>query len=200
MTENFTETYDKVEDNFNLVKHEIADIDGRHQKLKTGFDGHKQHSENINRQNVEEFEKIECTLQLLNESKNSLEKDVEHLKQDVKTNENSRQNQEKLQTDRLDHLNDNQRSCFDSLTRAETDLRMIEEKMKIEKKSLADEFRKTEIKIKDTEGAVNVKMKSFKETLDQDQKKLHGQVSKYLSNQLDNIFLLLALTGFSNTK
>lgn len=177
MTENFNETYDKVEDNFNLIKHEIADIDGRNQKLKSAFDGHKNHAENLHRNNVEDHEKIECTLQMLSESKNSLEKDIEHLKQDVRTNENSRQNQEKSQSDRIATLTENQRSCSDSLTKAETDLRVIEERMRIEKSSVTDEFRKTEIKIHDTEGNIQIKMKSFKELLDKDQNHLHEKVS-----------------------
>ena len=166
----------QFEDNFEDVKNDIKSINDNYLKFKGAFDGFKTHEETINRRNVEEHEKIECTLQMLSESKNSIEKDIEHLKADVKANETSRKTQEKLQTDRTNLLGENQKSQLKSLTKVETELKTFEERMKFENKKVFDEFRRTEIRFQDTDGDIKLKMKSLKKEIGIDQTALHEQV------------------------
>ena len=127
------ETNEKVSENFRLFRNEMSDMSDRHQKLKSSFEGHKNQTEILNRHNAEEHEKIECNMQNLFESKNSMMKDIDHIKSDVKFNENSRKNQDKLQTDRIEMMTINQKTNTDTLSKVETELRAIEEKMKLEK-------------------------------------------------------------------
>ena len=84
----------------NDIQKELTDLFGKHQKLKNAFDHHKSQYENLNRHNSENHEKIECSLQMLTESKQSMAKDMDHLKMDMKLTEDLRKNQEKIQNDR----------------------------------------------------------------------------------------------------
>ena len=170
------ETNEKVSESFNLFRNEINDLSDRQQKLKNSFDAHKNHTEIVNRHNAEQHEKIECSMQNLFESKNSMMKDIDHIKSDVKLNENSRKNQDKLHTDYIEAMNANQKYNTEALSKVETDLRSMEEKMKLEKRNVRDEFRKTEIRFDDTDSDIKSKMKSFKDQIDIDQESLHEQV------------------------
>ena len=173
-------TNDKVSENDQIAKTEMSELLGKHQKLKHLFDNHKSQVESQNRQNAEDHENIECALQLLKESKNNLEKDVEFVKNEVRFNENSRKNQEKIQTDQISLMNEIQRSHGDILTKVETDIRNLEEKQKLDKKYVLDEFRKTDIKFQDSDGDLKLKLKSFKTQLDVEQRDLHSQASNFL--------------------
>ena len=115
----------------------------------------------------------------MKESKNNLEKDVEFVKNEVRFNENSRKNQEKIQTDQISLINEIQRSHGDILTKVETDIRNLEEKQKLDKKYVLDEFRKTDIKFQDSDGDLKLKLKSFKAQLDVEQRDLHSQASNF---------------------
>ena len=170
------ETNEKVSESFNLFRDEINDLSDRQQKLKNSFEAHKNHTEVVNRHNAEQHEKIECSMQNLFESKNSMMKDIDHIKSDVKLNENSRKNQDKLHTDYIEAMNANQKYNTEALSKVETDLRSMEEKMKLEKRNVRDEFRKTEIRFDDTDSDIKSKMKSFKDQIDIDQESLHEQV------------------------
>ena len=174
-------TNDKVSDNFQMVKSEICEMLGEHQKLKLRFENHKNQIENQNRQNAEEHEKIECSLQLLKESKNNLEKDLEFVKNEMRSNENSRKLQEKIQTDQLSLVKQNQKCHGDTLAKVETDIRTLEEKVKLDKQYVLDEFRKTSIKFQDSESDIKLKMRSFKDQLDKEQIALQSLVISLLS-------------------
>ena len=174
-------TNDKVSDNFQIVKSEICEMLGEHQKLKLRFENHKNQIENQNRQNAEEHEKIECSLQLLKESKNNLEKDLEFVKNEMRSNENSRKLQEKIQTDQLSLVKQNQKCHGDTLAKVETDIRTLEEKVKLDKQYVLDEFRKTSIKFQDSESDIKLKMRSFKDQLDKEQIALQSLVISLLS-------------------
>ena len=169
-------TNDKVSDNQQTVKSEMSEMLGEHQKLKIRFENHKNQIENQNRQNAEEHENIECALQLLKESKNNLEKDLEFVKNDMRSNENSRKQQEKIQTDQMSLVKQNQKCHGDILAKVETDIRTIEEKVKLDKQYTLDEFRKTDIKFQDSESDMKLKMRSFKDQLDKEQIALHSLV------------------------
>ena len=174
-------TNDKVSDNFQIVKSEICEMLGEHQKLKLRFENHKNQIENQNRQNAEEHEKIECSLQLLKESKNNLEKDLEFVKNEMRSNENSRKLQEKIQTDQLSLVKQNQKCHGDTLAKVETDIRTLEEKVKLDKQYVLDEFRKTSIKFQDSESDIKLKMRLFKDQLDKEQIALQSLVISLLS-------------------
>ena len=169
-------TNDKVSDNDQTIKSEMSEMLGEHQKLKLRFENHKNQTENQNRQNAEEHENIECSLQLLKESKNNLEKDLEFVKNDMRSNENSRKQQEKIQTDQMSLVKQNQKCHGDILAKVETDIRNIEEKVKLDKQYALDGFRKTDIKFQDAESDVKLKMRSFKDQLDKEQIALHSLV------------------------
>ena len=162
-------TNDKVSDNNQIVNSEISEMLGEHQKLKLRFENHKTQIENQNRQNAEEHENIECSLQLLKESKNNLEKDLEFVKNEMISNENSRNHQEKIQTEQMSLVKQNQKCNGDILAKVETDIRTIEEKVKLDKQYVLDEFRKTSIKFQDSESDVKLKMRAFKDQLDKEQ-------------------------------
>ena len=132
--------------------------------------------ENQNRQNAEEHENIECSLQLLKESKNSLEKDVELVKNEMRSNENSRNHQEKIQTDQMSLVKETQKCYGDILAKVETEIRTIDEKVKLDKQYVLDEFRKTFIKFQDSESDTKLKMRTFKDQLDKEQIALHSLV------------------------
>lgn len=162
-------TNDKVSDNNQIVNSEISEMLGEHQKLKLRFENHKTQIENQNRQNAEEHENIECSLQLLKESKNNLEKDLEFVKNEMISNENSRNHQEKIQAEQMSLVKQNQKCNGDILAKVETDIRTIEEKVKLDKQYVLDEFRKTSIKFQDSESDVKLKMRAFKDQLDKEQ-------------------------------
>ena len=171
-------TNERVSENDQIVKTKISEVSGNHQKLKHLFDHHKSQVENQNRQNAEEHENIECTLQLLKEFKTSLEKDLEFVKSEVRENETARRYQEKLQSEQILTMKKTEKSHGDILTKVEIDIRSLEEKQKLDNKYVQDEFRKTDIKFRDSEGDLKLKMKSFKDQLDKDQSDLHSQVIK----------------------
>ena len=112
----------------------------------------------------------------MRESKNSLEKDLEFVKTEIRTNENSRKYQELENEQKISLVSENQKSHGEVLTKVETDIRILEEKQKLDKKYFLDEFRKTDIKFQDSEGDIKLKMKSFRDQLDKDQSDLHSQV------------------------
>ena len=66
------------------------------------------------------------------------------------------------------------------MTKVETDIRNLEEKQKLDKKYVLDEFRKTDIKFQDSDGDLKLKLKSFKAQLDVEQRDLHSQASNFL--------------------
>ena len=169
-------TNDKVSDNFQIVKSEICEMLGEHQKLKLRFENHKNQTENQNRQNAEEHENIECSLQLLKESQNNLEKDLELVKNEMRSNENSRNHQEKIQTEQMSLVKQNQKCYGDILAKVETDIRTLDEKVKLDKQYVLDEFRKTSIKFQDSESDVKLKMRAFKDQLDKEQIALQSLV------------------------
>jgi len=105
----------------------------------------------------------------------------------VKLNENSRKNQDKLHTDYIEAMNANQKCNTETLSKVETDLRSMEEKMKLEKRNVRDEFRKTEIRFDDTDSDIKSKMKSFKDQIDIDQESLHEQVKQDMDIVHDSV-------------
>ena len=177
----------KVSDNDQIVKSEISELLGEHQKLKIRFENHKNQIENQNRQNAEEHENIECSLQLLKESKNNLETDLEFVKNEIRSNENSRKHQEKIQTDQMSLVKQNQKCNGDILAKVEIDIRTIEEKVKLDKQYVLDEFRKTSIKFQDSESDTKLKMRAFKDQLDKEQTALHSLVKADMTEIHDSV-------------
>ena len=116
-----------------------------------------------------------------NESKNNLEKDLEFVKNEMRSNENSRKLQVKIQTDQLSLVKQNQKCHGDTLAKVETDIRTLEEKVKLDKQYVLDEFRKTSIKFQDSESDIKLKMRSFKDQLDKEQIALQSLVISLLS-------------------
>ena len=172
-------TNEKISENDQNVKSEMSELFGKQQKLKHLFDNHKSQVENQNRENAEQHENIECSLQLLKESKNSLEKEFEFVKAEVRANENSRKHQERFQSDQMSLVNENQKCHSDILSKVETDIHTIEEKVKLDKQYVLDEFRKTYIKFQDADSDMKMKMNTFRDLFDKEQAELHIRVCEF---------------------
>ena len=211
LSQTFTDNRNENQDHFLRVHDEINETNDKLEKVRTAFNSHKSNSETQNRRNNEDHEKIECSLQRLNESKNSLEKEIEHLKADCRTNEKSRKTNEKSQTDRCNILSENQTSHFNTLTKLETDLRLVEEKIKLENKRVCEEFKKTDIKFKDKDEDLKHSMKSFAEQMDisasclqekvkEDMDAVHDSVSENLEDLKSKVNTLINCDIASSTR
>ena len=178
LSRTFTDNRNENQDHFLRVHDEINETNEKLQKVRIAFDSHKSNTETQDRRNAEDHEKIECSLQRLHESKNTLEKEIEHLKTDIKTNEKSRKSNEKSQTDRSDRLSESQASHLTSLTKLETELKSVEEKIKLEKNRVCEEFKKTDTRFKNNDKDLKLSLKSFAEQMDLSQSCLHERVKE----------------------
>ena len=187
LSQTFTDNRNENQDHFLRVHDEINETNDKLEKVRSAFNSHKSNSETQNRRNDEDHEKIECSLQRLNESKNSLEKEIEHLKTDFKTNEKSRKTNEKSQTERSNLLSENQASHSNTLAKLETDLKSVEENLKLENKRVCDEFKKTDVRFKDKDEDLKKSMKSFAEQMDISQECLQEKVKEDMESVHDSV-------------
>ena len=187
LSQTFTDNRNENQDHFLRVHDEINETNEKLEKVRTAFNSHKSNAETQNRRNDEDHEKIECSLQRLNESKNNLEKDIEHLKTDIKSNEKSRKTIEKSQTERTNFLTENQVSHSNTLTKLETDLKSVEEKLKLENKRVCEEFKRTDIKFKDKDEDLKHSMKLFAEQMDLSQSCLQEKIKEDMDSVHDSV-------------
>jgi len=89
--------------------------------------------------------------------------------------------------DRINLLCENQKSHSDALSQAELNIKTMSEKNNLNMMQVDDVFRKTEIRFQDTESMMNLKLKSFKDELCNDQHELYMQVKNDMDNVHDSV-------------
>jgi hypothetical protein len=125
--------------------------------------------------NNEEQEKVERVLKHFNEAKNAMSSDIELIKNDIRTNENTKKNQEKIFVDRVDMMKQKQKKHTEQISKIESELKTNEEAITNNRKSFQDDIRKFEMRNKDTEQSIQEKLDSFREQLHQAKNDLNGQ-------------------------
>ena len=95
-----------------LTNNEIDNINERHTKLRQEHEKLKGEVETQNKYNADNQESVDKALKKLNEEKNIINSDIDMIRNDIRTNENSRKNQDSIFTNKLDQLKQKQSGNF----------------------------------------------------------------------------------------
>ena len=98
-----------------LTNNEIDNINERHTKLRNEHEKLKSEVETQNKYNAENQENVDKSLKKLNEEKNIINSDIDMIRKDIRTNENSRRNQDSIFTNKLEQLKQKQTGEFYNL-------------------------------------------------------------------------------------
>ena len=99
-----------------LTNNEIDNINERHTKLRQEHEKLKGEVETQNKYNADNQESVDKALKKLNEEKNIINSDIDMIRNDIRTNENSRKNQDSIFTNKLDQLKQKQSGKFFFIT------------------------------------------------------------------------------------
>ena len=95
-----------------LTNNEIDNITERHTKLRENHEKLKSEVEAQNKYNSDNQDSVDKSLKKLNEEKNAINSDIDMIRNDIRTNENSRKNQNNIFTNKLDQLKQKQQGEF----------------------------------------------------------------------------------------
>ena len=91
-----------------LTNNEIENINERHTKLRNEHEKLKSEVETQNKYNADNQESVDKALKKLNEEKNVINSDIDMIRNDIRTNENSRKNQDNVFNNKLEQLKQKQ--------------------------------------------------------------------------------------------
>ena len=102
----------QISKNMDLTNNEIDNITERHTKLRENHEKLKSEVEAQNKYNSDNQDSVDKSLKKLNEEKNAINSDIDMIRNDIRTNENSRKNQNNIFTNKLDQLKQKQQGEF----------------------------------------------------------------------------------------